>query len=63
VIPQGNNADVTGFQMDPRTRRILAPRGEVAYTESGGSKKKTNFSVDNYQGWRQSHEIMHCLFV
>ena len=39
------NADETGFQMDPKTGRILAPRGEVAYTESGGSKEQISVLI------------------
>jgi len=34
------NADETGFQLDPKTGRVLAPRSEVVYTESGGHKEQ-----------------------
>jgi len=34
------NADETGFQLDPLAGRVLAPRDEAVYTESGGSREQ-----------------------
>ena len=34
------NGDETGFQIDPKTSRVIAPVGEVVYTESGGNKEQ-----------------------
>ena len=39
------NADETGFQLDPKTGRVLAPRGEVIYTESGGQKEQISVLI------------------
>jgi len=30
------NGDETGFQLDPKSGKVMAPKGEVVYTESGG---------------------------
>ena len=34
------NGDETGFQLDPRSGRILAPRNENVYSEAGGTKEQ-----------------------
>ena len=34
------NGDETGFQLDPRNGRVLAPRNENVYTEAGGTKEQ-----------------------
>ena len=34
------NGDETGFQLDPRSGRVLAPRNENVYTEAGGTKEQ-----------------------
>ena len=34
------NGDETGFQLDPKTGKILGPKGESVYTETGGSKEQ-----------------------
>ena len=34
------NGDETGFQLDPRSGRVLAPRNENIYTEAGGTKEQ-----------------------
>jgi hypothetical protein len=39
------NADETGFQLDPKTGLVLAPRGETVYTEAGGSKEQISVLV------------------
>ena len=33
------NTDETGFQLDPKTGKVLAVRGENVYTEAGGVKE------------------------
>ena len=33
------NADEMGFQLDPKSGKILAAKGETVYSESGGLKK------------------------
>ena len=33
------NGDETGFQLDPKTGKIIGPKGEVVYSESGGRKE------------------------
>jgi len=39
------NADETGFQLDPHAGRVLAPKGEVVYTESGGLREQITVLV------------------
>ena len=39
------NADKTGFQLDPKTGKILALRGESVYTESGGQKEQVTVLI------------------
>lgn len=34
------NGDETGFRLDPNTGRVLAPKAEPIYTESGGNKEQ-----------------------
>ena len=34
------NGDETGFQLDPRNGRVLAPKNENIYTEAGGTKEQ-----------------------
>ena len=39
------NSDETGFQLDPKSGKVLAPRGEVAYTEIGDMKEQMTVLV------------------
>jgi hypothetical protein len=39
------NGDETGFQLDPRTGRVLAPKNEVIYTEAGGRKEQLSVLI------------------
>jgi len=34
------NGDETGFQLDPRSGRVMAPRNENIYSEAGGTKEQ-----------------------
>jgi len=34
------NGDETGFQLDPKSGKILGPKGESVYTETGGNKEQ-----------------------
>jgi len=44
------NADETGFQLDPKTGRVLVPRVEVVYTESGGHKEQISVLITTRAG-------------
>jgi len=39
------NGDETGFQLDPKSGKVLAPRGEATYTETGGVKEQITVLV------------------
>jgi DDE superfamily endonuclease/Tc5 transposase DNA-binding domain len=39
------NGDETGFQIDPKTGKILGPKGEVLYCEAGGNKEQMSVLV------------------
>lgn len=39
------NGDETGFQLDPHGGKVLAPKGEIAYTESGGMREQITVLV------------------
>jgi hypothetical protein len=39
------NGDETGFQLDPKSGQVMAPRGEVVYTEAGGLKEQITVLV------------------
>jgi len=39
------NGDETGFQLDPKSGKVLAPVGEVLYTESGGLKEQVSVLI------------------
>jgi len=39
------NSDETGFQLDPKTGKVLALRGEIVYTEAGGNKEQVTVLV------------------
>jgi hypothetical protein len=39
------NGDETGFQLDPRTGKVLTPKNEAAYTECGGTKEQLTVLV------------------
>jgi hypothetical protein len=39
------NGDETGFQLDPRAGRVIAPKGESAYAEAGGSKEQVSVLI------------------
>ena len=39
------NGDETGFQLDPKTGKIIGPKGEVVYTEAGGNREHMSVLV------------------
>ena len=39
------NGDETGFQLDPKSGKVLAARGETVYTETGGLKEQITVLV------------------
>ena len=39
------NGDETGFQIDPKSNRVIGPRGEVVYTESDGNKEQVTVLI------------------
>jgi len=39
------NGDETGFQLDPRTRRIVGPKNETLYCEAGGNKEQMSVLI------------------
>jgi len=39
------NGDETGFLLDPKTGKIIGPRGETIYTEAGGMKEQVTVLV------------------
>jgi len=39
------NGDETGFRIDPQAGKVLAPKGEISYTESGGIKEQITVLV------------------
>ena len=39
------NGDETGFQLDPKTGKILGPKGESIYCEAGGNKEQMSVLV------------------
>ena len=34
------NGDETGFQLDPKSPKVLSPKNQVIYTEAGGTKEQ-----------------------
>lgn len=39
------NGDKSGFQLDPKSGCILAPKGENVYTEAGGNKEQVTVLI------------------
>ena len=39
------NGDETGFQLDPKTGKILGPKGESIYCEAGGNKEQISVLI------------------
>ena len=48
------NGDETGFQLNPRSGKVIAPRNENVYTEAGGTKKQLTVLITT----RADGEIM-----
>jgi hypothetical protein len=53
------NGDETGFQLDPKSGRVMAPRGESVYTEAGGNKEQLSVLVTT----RADGKVMTCAIV
>ena len=39
------NGDETGFRLDPKTGKILGPKGEAIYSEAGGNKEQLSVLI------------------
>ncbi len=45
-LPQRQyNADETGLMLDPKSGRVLAPKGECVYTEPGANKEQVTVLI------------------
>jgi len=57
------NGDETGFQLDPRSGRVLAPRNENVYTEAGRTKEQLTVVITTSLGqmgnWCQQPLCIH----
>jgi len=53
------NGDETGFQLDPKCGRVLAPHGKILYTEAGGLKEQVTVLVTT----RADGELMKSVII
>jgi hypothetical protein len=53
------NGDETGFQLDPRSGKVIAPRNENIYSEAGGTKEQLTVLITT----RADGEIMPAAIV